>query len=155
MKLFTQRRFGAFRKGALQYLILQSLSQKPMHGYEIMRSLSEDFGGFYRPSAGATYPILQTLEDEGYITGKDEEDKRVYSITPKGTNFLSENEEKFKGMIEKRKEFLEERKGLNRELRNLVNLIMTNYRDLSPDKAEKISQIIKETRRKIDDLISE
>jgi len=126
-----------------------------MHGYEIMRSLGEEFGGFYRPSAGAIYPILQALEDEGYIKGEEQEDKRIYSITPKGTEFLRKSEEKFKAIIEKRKAFFRERKGLNRELRNLAGLIMTNYHDLTPEKADKIAQIMKETRRKIDDIISE
>ncbi len=153
--MFVRGRFRAFRKGVLRYLILRSLSQKPMHGYEIMSNLSDEFGGFYRPSAGATYPILQTLEEEGYITGKDEEGRRVYSITQEGTAFLKTAEGKFREITERRKEFLQERKALNRELRNLANLIMTNYRDLTPEKADRISQIIKESRRKIDDVISE
>jgi len=153
--LFPHIRFGAFRKGVLRHLILQALSEKPMHGYEIMRSMGEEFGGFYRPSAGAIYPILQDLEDEGYIKGEEQEDKRIYSITPKGTEFLKKGEEKFRAMIEKRKAFFGERKGLNRELRNLASLIMTNYHDLTPEKADKVAQVIKETRRKIDDIISE
>lgn len=152
--MFQRGRFTAFRKGVLQYLILKTLSEKPMHGYEIMRSMSEDFGGFYRPSAGATYPILQNLEDEGYITGKDEDGKRVYSIEPKGSQYLKENEEKFKVMIEKRKSFFDERKELNRELRNLGSLVMTNYHDLTTEKSKEIAQIIKDARRKIDDMIS-
>ena len=153
--MFPRGRFVAFRKGVLQYLILKTLSEKPMHGYEIMRSLSEEFGGFYRPSAGAVYPILQMLEDEEYITGREEEGKRIYSITSKGTEYLKKREEKFKTAIEKRKAFFRERKGLNRELRNLTSLITTNYRDLTPEKADRIAQLIKETRRKIDDVISE
>jgi DNA-binding PadR family transcriptional regulator len=153
--MFPHGRPPAFRRGILQYLILRSLSEKPMHGYEMMRSLGEEFGGFYRPSAGAIYPILQALEDEGYIRGEEQEDKRIYSITPKGTEFLRKSEEKFKAIIEKRKAFFGERRGLNRELRNLAGLIMTNYHDLTPEKADKIAQIMKETRRKIDDIISE
>jgi len=152
--MFQRGRFTAFRKGVLQYLILNTLIEKPMHGYEIMRSMSEDFGGFYRPSAGATYPILQNLEDEGYIIGKDEDGKRVYSIAPKGSQYLKENEEKFKAMIDKRKSFFDERKELNRELRNLGSLVMTNYHDLTPEKSKEIAQIIKDARRKIDDIIS-
>lgn len=136
-------------------MILRSLSEKPMHGYEIMAKLGEEFGGFYRPSPGAIYPILQILEDQGYITGEEKEGKRTYSITPKGTEYLKEGEEKFKAIIEKRKSFIRERRGLNRELRNLASLIMTNYHDLAQDKADKIAQILKEARRKIDDIISE
>jgi DNA-binding PadR family transcriptional regulator len=144
-----------FRRGALQHMVLKSLAEKPKHGYEIMDSLSQEFAGFYRPSSGSTYPILQMLEKEEYVTGKDEEGKRIYSITPKGTEYLKESEERFKTLIEKKKAFFLERESLDRELRNLTSLIMTNYRDISSEKAEEIAQIIKEARRKIDDTISE
>ena len=146
---------AAFRKGGLQYLILQALAEKPMHGYDIIRSLSEEFGGFYQPSAGAIYPTLQTLEDQEYVKGEEKEGKRTYSITEKGKEHLKESVEKYKAMIEKRKALFGERRSLNRELRNLASLVMTNYRDLTPEKADRIAQILKEARRKIDDIISE
>jgi DNA-binding PadR family transcriptional regulator len=149
------RRMHGFRKGMLQHMVLKSLADKPKHGYEIMQSLGEEFQGAYQPSPGALYPILQMLEEEGYVAGKDEEGKRIYSITPEGSEYLKASEEKFKALIDKRKAFFDERKGLNRELRNLGSLVMTNYRDMTPEKAERIAQIIKEARRKIDDIISE
>ncbi len=68
---------------------------------------------------------------------------------------MKRNEEKFKAIIEERKSFFSERNGFNRELRNLMNLIMTNYRDLKREKADKIAHILKEARRKISDTIFE
>ena len=38
-------------------------------------------GGNYRASAGAVYPTLQQLEDEGLVTSVQQEGKRVYQIT--------------------------------------------------------------------------
>ena len=61
----------------------------------------------------------------------------------------------FKETIESRKAFIEERKGLNRELRNLASLIMTNYHDLTSEKAEKIREILQEARKKISDVVFE
>jgi DNA-binding PadR family transcriptional regulator len=153
--MFSRGRLAVFRRGVLRLLILQSLSKKPMHGYEIMKNISEEFGGVYQPSAGAIYPTMQELEDNGYVVGKDKEGKKVYSITSKGMNLMKEDEEKFKAIIEKRKSFLSERKGLNSELRNIVSLIMTNYFDLKTEKADEIVQILKEARRKISDVIFE
>jgi DNA-binding PadR family transcriptional regulator len=126
-----------------------------MHGYEIMKSLGEEFGGLYQPSAGAIYPTIQELEDDGYIVGEEKEGKKVYTITPKGTDLMKKDEEKFKAAIENRKTFLNERKGLNRELRNLMSLIMTNYRDLKTEEADEIAQTLKEARKKISDIIFE
>ena len=153
--MFPRRRLAVFRRGVLRFLILQSLSEKPMHGYEIMKNLGEEFGGFYRPSAGAIYPTLEALEDEGYVIGEEKEGKKVYSVTSKGIEFMKKSEDKVKAIIERRKAFLSERRGLNRELRNLVSLIMTNYRDLEIEKADEIAQVLKETRRKISDIIFE
>ncbi len=148
-------RMHGFGKGMLQHVVLKSLADKPKHGYEIMQSLGEEFSGSYQPSPGALYPILQMLEEEGYVTGRDEEGKRIYSITSEGSEYVKASEERFKVLIEKRKAFFGERRSLNRELRNLGSLVMTNYRDMSAEKAERIAQIIKEARRKIDDVISE
>lgn len=139
----------------MRYLLLKALDEKSMHGYEIMKVLGEEFGGFYQPSTGAIYPMLQTLQEQGYVTGEEKEGKKVYSITPKGKELLKESEDRFKVIVEKRKTFLEERKGLNRELRNFASLIRTNYRDLTPEKAEKIRQILQEARRRITDVVFE
>ena len=153
--MFPRRRRAVFRRNALRYLILQSIDAKPKHGYEIMKSLGEEFGGLYQPSAGAIYPTLQTLTDQGYIIGEEKEGKKIYSVTPKGKEFMKNSGEKTTAVIEKRRTFLNERRGLNREIRNLVSLIMTNYRDLEREKTDEIAQVLKEARRKISDIIFE
>ena len=139
----------------MRYLILRILSERPMHGYEIMKRLSEELGGFYRPSAGAIYPILQRLEEEGYVKGEKQERRRVYSITPSGLRFLKEKEEEIGEVLKRRNMLLKERRGLNLELRNLVSLIMTNYHDLTPEQVEKLSQILREARKRINEVIFE
>ncbi len=153
--MFPHRGFGVFRKGILRYVILQSLSERPMHGYEIMKSLSDEFEGAYRPSAGAIYPTLQALEEGGYVSSEEKEGKKIYTITPKGKEFMREGEDRFKALIERRRAFLSERRVLNRELRNLASLILTNYRDLEKEKVDLVAQVLKEARRKISDIIFE
>lgn len=136
-------------------MILQTLSKRSMHGYEIMKSVGEEFGGLYRPSSGAIYPTMKVLEDEGYVTGKEKDGKRVYTTTSKGIEYMKEGEDKVKEILEKRRGFLEERKPLNRELRNLSSLILTNYRDLDKAHADEIALVLKDARRKISDIIFE
>lgn len=38
----------------------------------------------WRPSAGSVYPTLQMLEEQGKITGRDEDGKRVFELTDDG-----------------------------------------------------------------------
>jgi DNA-binding PadR family transcriptional regulator len=81
-----------FEQGDLKYVILQLLSEKPRHGYEIIKALEEKFAGAYAPSAGAVYPTLALLEDLGYATVNLEEGgKKVYTITDAGRAYLVEN----------------------------------------------------------------
>jgi DNA-binding PadR family transcriptional regulator len=136
-------------------MLLKSLEEKPMHGYGIIKTLGEEFGGFSQPSAGAVYPMLQALEDQEYVIGEEKKGKRVYSITPQGKELLRKEQEIFKATVESRRAFIDERSGLNRELRNFANLIRTNYRDLTTDKAEKIRLVLQETRKEITGIIFE
>ena len=62
-----------------------------MHGYEVMRALEEESGGWYRASAGSVYPTLQMLEDQGYVAVQEQDGKKVYSITDAGRKYLEEN----------------------------------------------------------------
>jgi len=148
-------RIRIFQKGVIRYLILESLCDRPMHGYELMKALGENFEGLFQPSAGAIYPTLQTLQDEGYITTEETEGKKTHTITQEGREFLKKSEERFKTIIENRKAFLSERRELNREIRNLASLIFTNYRDLEKQKTDAVAQVLKEARIKISEIIFE
>jgi DNA-binding PadR family transcriptional regulator len=79
--------FGGFkraRRGDVRAAILIALSEKPMHGYEVMQRLQERSGGFWHPSAGSVYPTLQLLEDQGLVTSEEVEGRRVYTLTDQG-----------------------------------------------------------------------
>jgi DNA-binding PadR family transcriptional regulator len=75
-----------YDRGDLKFVILRLLKDKPMHGYEVMRALEEESGGWYRASAGSVYPTLQMLEDQGYVAVQEQEGARKsYSITDAGS----------------------------------------------------------------------
>jgi len=152
---FFPRARRLMKKGAFKYLVLQTLENGPMHGYEIMRAIGERFSGFYIPSAGLVYPTLQMLEDLGYVSIKEEVGKKVYSITDKGRDFIAKRKDAIEDIIKRHESFGHGRMGLNRELKRLARLIIMNYWDLSPEETEKIEGIIKETREKIDKILLE
>lgn len=82
------------RKGYLRIAVLTLLSRKHHHGYEIMKEIKERTGGFWKPTAGGIYPILQSLEESGYIKGEwDAHQKRkrkTYRITETGRPVLQQ-----------------------------------------------------------------
>jgi DNA-binding PadR family transcriptional regulator len=80
-----------YDRGDLKFVILKLLRGRPMHGYEVMRALEEQAGGWYRASPGTVYPTLQLLEDQGYVRIVEEEGRKVYHITDAGRAHLDEN----------------------------------------------------------------
>jgi DNA-binding PadR family transcriptional regulator len=87
------RQTRLFKKGDLKYVILYIVKNKSSHGYDITSILEERFHGFYSPSAGSIYPILQSLEDANYVTCCRKDGKNVYTITESGENFLKEEKD--------------------------------------------------------------
>jgi DNA-binding PadR family transcriptional regulator len=66
----SRRRSGRVRRGEVRAAVLALLTERPMHGYEIIQELSDRTGGVWQPSPGAIYPTLQLLQDKGLITGE-------------------------------------------------------------------------------------
>ena len=77
--------------GDLQLIILLLLSEKPRHGYEIIKAIEEHSSRVYTPSPGMVYPALTYLEETGYAQATAEGTKKLYSITPEGSAYLEKN----------------------------------------------------------------
>jgi DNA-binding PadR family transcriptional regulator len=76
------RRVG---RGDIRAAILALLAEESMHGYQIIRELSERTDGAWTPSPGSVYPTLQQLEDEELVVEqKSESGRRVYALTDAG-----------------------------------------------------------------------
>ncbi len=72
------------RRGDVRAAALTLLTERPMHGYEMIQELEERTDGMWRPSPGAVYPALQLLEDQGLVTADTEGGKRLFSLTDTG-----------------------------------------------------------------------
>lgn len=129
---FGRKRF--FERGILKMMILDIVNERPRHGYDVIQELEEKFHGFYTPSAGSVYPILQLLEDRGFITGSQEDGKKVYTATADGKKEL----EKYGDRLKHMREHFEKRFGaagggqfrdLRGEVRDTMKIIMRNARE--------------------------
>lgn len=65
MERFERIQYG--QRGFLRPQIVRLFEEQPMNGVEIMSKLQEMSRGWYRPSPGSIYPILEQLEKEGVI----------------------------------------------------------------------------------------
>jgi len=78
--------------------MLHKIAQSPCYGYEILQDIDSKTEGSWRPGAGSIYPILKKLVTKGYIkvaSGGRSADRKVYSITPNGLEFIKEDEKMF------------------------------------------------------------
>jgi DNA-binding PadR family transcriptional regulator len=72
------------RRGDVRTALLALLSERPMHGYEMIQELDERTGGIWRPSPGSVYPTLQMLEDEGLVASTQSEGRKLFTLTDEG-----------------------------------------------------------------------
>lgn len=90
------------KKGVLDMLVLQLLSERKMYGYQIISELGVQSEERFLLKEGTLYPVLYRLEDDGLVKGQwsEAEGKRVprkyYSITEEGRETLDEIEKLWK-----------------------------------------------------------
>ncbi|MBV8074068.1 MAG: helix-turn-helix transcriptional regulator [Candidatus Eremiobacteraeota bacterium] len=138
------------RRGDVKFLVLETLRERPMHGYDVMRKLEERHEGRYRPSAGSVYPTLQMLEDGGFLTSETVDGKRVYAITDAGRRLLEE-----RGSVENEDEddeFAELRESV-RAAKRLVHAVHEGLHN--PETRERVLRVIDEARKEIYKILAD
>ena len=83
-----------FVKGGATTVILSILSERPMHGYELIQTIRIRTEGIFDFSDGTVYPLLYTLRDKGYLDSSQESSPRgrarkIYRLTPSGRDKLA------------------------------------------------------------------
>ena len=80
MWLFANYATGPHK--GLRKIVLNSLCQSPKNGVELMDDVEKMSFGFWRPSPGSIYPLLESLSREGLV--EKAADGR-YELTEKGS----------------------------------------------------------------------
>lgn len=88
-------------RGEVRYLILDALSDKARHGYDVIREIEKRSDNLYKPSPGAVYPTLQMLEEMGLISSREEGNRKLYELTDKGRQELEEHLEEVEEAYER------------------------------------------------------
>lgn len=142
-------------RGDIRAAILALLAEAPMHGYQIMRELTERSEGAWRPSPGSVYPTLQQLEDEGLVQPQESEaGKRVFALTAAGRELA--------GQAPGRKPWEEAAAEADDDagaIRDLVFQVLAATRQVvhagTPEQVAAARTLLKETRRSLYRLLAE
>ena len=87
---YTDRAYwnGIIKMSLSKFFILCVLQTRPMHGYEIARTVERTTRGCCSPTEGTIYPVLREFEQGGYVTAHTEvvqgRQRKIYAITERG-----------------------------------------------------------------------
>ena len=142
----------------MKFILLAVLLESPKHGYEIIKELETRRGGFHRLSPGSVYPTLQTLEENGYLTSEQIDDKRVYSITESGRHLLSDRHQQTESVSDreghtanKPSELVKLRQTLS-EVNDAVTQVARNG---NLEQANQVRELLAQVKRGIYKILSE
>ena len=152
------RRRQWFESGDMKYVILKLLKDKPRHGYEVMKELEERMHGCYSPSPGTVYPTLQWLEDEGLVSAKDVDGKKVYEITDVGRKFLDEHKDVVEDIFERVKDAVDQALGggmgdINTAVGRLVRTVYrTGWRAKDDAARTRVADVLRRAAEEVESL---
>lgn len=90
--------------GLLSLYVLHLLAGRPRYGNDIMNVIEERTHGRWGANPGAVYPLLNHMEDIGFVKGEWEDPekrtRRFYRITPKGQEELDRLKEVMRPKLE-------------------------------------------------------
>src|SRR6478735_8407355 len=142
------------RRGDVRAAALALLTERPMHGYEMIQELEERTDGMWRPSPGAVYPALQLLEDQGLVTADTDGGKRLFALTDAGREEAAKAGD--------RKPWDDVTEGIDPtqfRLRDSLGPIAVAARQVAlagtPDQQTAAVEILADTRRKLYALLAE
>ncbi|MBR5420114.1 MAG: helix-turn-helix transcriptional regulator [Lachnospiraceae bacterium] len=87
------------KKGVLDMLVLQLLSEQPRYGYQLIQELKQRSDGTFSLKDGTLYPILYRLEDSAWVESKwsaaegRQVPRKYYEITKDGISALKDMRE--------------------------------------------------------------
>lgn len=156
---FGEARGRMFDAGDIRLVVLRLLADRPSYGYQLIKTMEQTMAGGYTPSAGVIYPTLTQLEEEGLTASTLENNKKVYSLTPAGTEYLEANKlqigELFERLERTGRSFERGRSPeMMKAFLNLRGAVMARVsrENVKPELTEKIIEAINAAARAIDEL---
>ncbi|MFG1913590.1 PadR family transcriptional regulator [Micromonospora sp. NPDC048898] len=148
---------GRGRRPNVRAAVLALLTERPMHGYEMIQEIDSRTGGAWRPSPGSIYPTLQLLEDEGVIVASTEESgggRKRFTVTEAGQAEATEAAQApaWADVAEGTVTSWHDIRDSGAQAMNALRQVMMNGTD---DQRERAAQVLDETRRKLYAILAE
>ncbi|SHH67324.1 PadR family transcriptional regulator [Massilia sp. CF038] len=141
-----------FDAGALRYVVLHLIAQKPRHGYELIKEIEQLAGGGYAPSPGAIYPLLAMLLDLGHIDSSADGNKKLHTITAEGQAFLDENRQLLDAILARLHNPGEGGRGGLRTAMHALKVAVIEQARSGPHDDAKVARIIAILQRAMHDI---
>ncbi|MEW2328840.1 PadR family transcriptional regulator [Micromonospora chersina] len=146
---------GRGRRPNVRGAVLALLTERPMHGYEMIQEIDSRTGGAWRPSPGSIYPTLQLLEDEGVVAAADSDGGRKrFALTEQGQAEAAEA-----AQTPPWGEFAEQTVNSWHDIRDAGAQAMNALRQVmmtgTDDQRARAAQVLDETRRKLYAILAE
>ncbi|BFH72329.1 PadR family transcriptional regulator [Sulfurisphaera javensis] len=128
----------AKQKGRLRNIILWLLWQSPKRGIDIIDDIYKMTWGWWKPSPGSVYPLLNKMEEEGVIERVSD---GKYRITQKGIEEIKELlPSRYSGSIE---DAVEELEGLVQYFKETDKDKLSLYKDRILEALKSMEEVIK------------
>ncbi|WP_020013033.1 PadR family transcriptional regulator [Promicromonospora sukumoe] len=134
-------------RGEIRAAILLLLAEQPMHGYQIIGELADRTDGRWRPSAGAVYPALSLLADEGLVVLSEDGGRKLATLTDEGTAYVEQHKDELGTPWE------QVGHGHGRELRHevraLADAVEQVARTGTPEQVAAVTKLLEKARREV------
>jgi len=149
-----QRGGGRSRRGDVRAAILKLLTDRPMHGYEMIQEINERSQQLWKPSPGSIYPTLQLLVDEGLLTVTESEgSKKLFELTEDGRAAADKIETAPWDEITSDAD--PGAMGLRNAIGQLMGAVAQSAHAATPEQQQRIVDIVNNARREVYQILGE
>ncbi|MEU5550847.1 MULTISPECIES: PadR family transcriptional regulator [unclassified Micromonospora] len=147
---------GRGRRPNVRGAVLALLTERPMHGYEMIQEIDSRTGGGWRPSPGSIYPTLQLLEDEGVIAATEESGggRKRFTLTEQGRP-EAETAAQTPPWAEVAEDTINSWHDIREAGAQAMNALRQVMMTGTDDQRERAAQVLDETRRKLYAILAE
>ena len=146
-----------FASGDLKLLLLELIGEQPRHGYDLIQQIEGLFDGAYSPSPGVIYPALAFLESGQLAEVAIQDDKKNYSITESGREYLSQQQVALNGVhmridVSRRSLRGHDRPAeIHEAMHNLRHALQLHQGHWSPAEVQRVHDLLNNTAKAIVD----
>jgi DNA-binding PadR family transcriptional regulator len=141
------------KRGQIEPIILEVLLDGNKHGYEIITIIEQRTDGIWKPSAGSVYPTLTMLEEKGFVTARETDGKKVYSLTEAGNEEAGKarrNNQSFWKRTEKHKGHNLKQK---MQLMQIMQVIKAIGESGDEEKIQKLYKFITDSKETLEEIL--